>query len=88
MTTANEIKVGIMGLDDINDLNEIQRIVRERIQRVAKQGIRIGSKVRFHTKNRGSYEGAVVKINPKTVKVDVGGGQTWRVGPTLLELID
>lgn len=54
----------------------------QRFQAMSK--FRIGQKVSFVTRDRGTVVGVLTKMNKKTCTVTPATGGTWRVSPNLL----
>ncbi len=52
-----------------------------------REDFRCGDKVAFEDRYLNTQVGTVVRINQRTVTVDIGGGHTWRVGSPLLRSV-
>jgi len=80
-----ELKEEILKLE-IDDLKVASQLIKARHNQLiegAGAKLALGQKVKFKGKHGEELHGEVVKINRKTVKVDVDG-ITWWVTPTAL----
>lgn len=82
-----------LGEDDLRMLN---RLIVERVNRLAQEKRRrllgkfyVGDLVQFKSSNGELKKGRVLRVNQKTISIDVGDGLGWwKVSPGLVELID
>ena len=72
-----------LDMDQLNDINELLVLQRNRLGMQLKRTLRIGDRVSFDGRN-GYQEGTVVKVAIKNVVVDTGGYQKWRVPASML----
>jgi hypothetical protein len=73
------------------ELIDLNRRIVERLKMIAAlrshqqmMQFSVGQRVRFEPPGRGVLEGTIVRYNHKTVTLVTGGGEQWRVAPTLL----
>ena len=97
MSTNNLRKLDALletfGAEDMRTVVTAVRDWQTRIQYKAAASFKIGDKVQFSSRRNGTVHGRIIKIRPKTIKVEVknligGGVVTWRVAPSLLRQED
>jgi hypothetical protein len=77
---------------DLDALAEMTAAVshkRDELMISGREALQVGQMVRFDARRRGRKEGKIIKINRKTVKVDLGpkaiGPRIWNVAISLVE---
>lgn len=76
---------------DSNELNQIVEAIKLKRTWLAKttaRSLTVGDTVEFTGRHGHTERGRVAKINPKTVIVNAGPGQRWRVDASLLKVVD
>jgi uncharacterized protein YkvS len=70
--------------DELNQIIAAVKLRRTYLARTTARSLCVGDQVEFKGRGGHTERGRVVKINPKTVIVDAGPGQRWRVTASLL----
>jgi len=76
-----------MNNDELNQVIEAIKLQRTWLSKTTARALTIGDLVEFKGRYGNPERGRVVKINPKTVIVDAGPGQRWRVTASLLKVV-
>jgi uncharacterized protein YkvS len=76
-----------MNNNELNQVIEAIKLQRTWLSRTTARALTIGDTVEFTGRHGHTERGRVVKINPKTVIVDAGPGQRWRVTASLLKIV-
>ena len=88
MSNMNDIIKAIGNIDNFDDMRTIIDAVNEQQKRIARMSTRkftVGDYVYFKTRSGEQIDGVVTKVNPRTVKVQVGMTR-WTVDASLLSL--
>ena len=82
VTKATEL-VYQMDNDQLNQVIEAIKLKRTHLARQVARSVKVGDIVSFDGR-QGPLQGKVIKVNPKTLVVDVGGGCRWKVTASLV----
>ena len=72
-----------MNHDQINEIVEVIKLKRTHLAKQVARSVNVGDIVSFEGR-QGPLQGTVLKVNPKTLVVDVGGGSRWKVTASLV----
>ena len=82
VTKATEL-VYQMDNDQLSQVIEAIKLKRTHLARAVARSVKVGDIVSFDGR-QGPLQGKVIKVNPKTLVVDVGGGCRWKVTASLV----
>ena len=82
VTKASEL-IYQMDSDQINQIVEAIKLKRTHLAKAVARSVKVGDIVSFDGR-QGPLQGKVIKVNPKTLVVDVGGGCRWKVTASLV----
>jgi len=88
MSNMNNIIKAIGNIDNFDDMRTIIDAVNDQQKAIARMSTRkfaVGDYVYFKTRSGEQIDGVVTKVNPRTVKVQVGMTR-WTVDASLLSL--
>ena len=83
---VNDIISAIRNIDNNQDMRDIIDAVNAQNKQIARMSTRkfaVGDYVYFKTRNGQQIDGVIIKVNPRTVKVQVGVTR-WKVDASLL----
>jgi len=86
MSNVNDILNAIREIDNFDDMRDVIDTVNDQQKRIARMSSRkfsVGDYVYFIGRGGEQYDGPVVKVNQRTVKVRVGMS-IWKVDASLL----
>jgi len=78
----------LWGIKNKNEIHEFWDILKRRNRQLEEQltvNFQIGDNVRFRNKKGNVIGGIITQINRKSINVEVNGGVSWKVSPSLLE---
>ena len=82
VTKASEL-IYQMDRDQLNQVVEAIKLKRTHLAKTMARSVKVGDIVSFEGRD-GQLQGKVLKVNPKTLVVDVGGGCRWKVTASLV----
>jgi uncharacterized protein YkvS len=82
VTKATEL-IYQMNTDQINQVVEAIKLKRTHLAKTMARSVKVGDIVSFEGR-QGPLQGKVLKVNQKTLVVDVGGGCRWKVTASLV----
>lgn len=81
-----EIEISKMNKEELRELNDLIKERWNEIDRVGVSKFRVGEQVSFFNKSsRTTISGKVIRLNQKSVTLDCGNKQQWKVSPGLLK---
>ena len=82
----------IMTMTDVDELQRVADVAKQRISNLAAANIRVTDKVQMLPKHQGRkpYDtiGTVKKVNPKKFKIDFGSMGCWNVPHEMVKKVD